>query len=764
MELSEAILWKKFNQRLNEGVDIDLRNDIRNILKGYVRDQGLDPEYLKQYSRSPSELFRIGSQQVYEVTEEYITSPAFLEALKATHPNIVMAITKDDSGALEKKPRGSGTASGEYSSIELVIDDNGILNHLYLTDMSTGKRKKVFIPNKLIKDFSAKYDAEDLINTIAVEASKLKGFESYSEFLVELLRSSTACRATDNQLDAMFSFFAGKVVNVMQNPSNNSAYLSFPKNARMFELLKDLAYDPTFQQIKSSINVDFAEVFGAVALLSAVKNAPNCAEYYANYKIKYPEASNEPLVDYYLTPGGVEEGVQISAKTGAGGKPTNGSIMQTAYKTLLAKKRGDAVDVGINFLKEWIDRSEGTVHESFEHLADWFEGMIKGTCENYLTEFSNMVVEGSIDPAILVNYITPEDIDSINNASTTQEVVDAYTAIAYKSTPNKGARLKDATEEQNADPLYRDAMKIKAKVSLFINILNNSYVIDFINTWFNIGMGNMVQIYFLGDVADDSPECTFRIQSNATHFAYKFSFDCNIDNRQKKFTTKKLAMALMHEGEIKERKRMIEKYLREEVTDPEDTVVVAFGRLNPPTLGHLKLINKMATLASQRSNCKARIYLSHSHDPEKNPLTYESKLQWVDKAFGDYVDVADSDAKNMFYMMHELYEEGFKHVIYVCGEDRFEETSKYLSGANGQEFTKSGKPVAENLFYRFNSLTFEDAGHRDENSNDLEERASASLARSYVMEDRFDLFEEIVPLSEGDASELFIELQNEMGL
>ena len=763
MLINEEALWKKFNQRLNEGVDIDLRNDIRNILKGYVRDQGLDPEYLKQYSRSPSEIFRIGSQQVYEVTEAYISSPEFAEAIKVNHPTAIVNITKNEAGDLDKKPRGSGTASGEYSSIEIVIDDNGLLNHLYLTDMSTGKRRKVFIPNKLIKDFSLKYDTEDLINTVATEASKLKGFENYAEFLVELLKSSTTCKADSPALSAMFSFFAGRMSTVKADPNSNSAYITFTKNSRMFELIQEFANDSTFTQIKPSINVDFAEVFGAIALLSAVRSDPEIADYYANYKIKYPEASNEPLVDYYLTPGGVEEGVQISAKTGAGGKPTNGSIIQTAYG-MVAKSKNPQYQPFVKFLQEWLSRSEGTVHESFEHLASWFEEMVRGTSENYLMEMTPLGNDNSIDPADLITNVSPEDLDLINNANTTQEVVDAYTAISSRTTPNKGARLKDATEEQNADPLYRDAMKIKAKVSLFINILNNSFVIDLINMYFNLGMGHMVQIYFLGDVADDSPTCTFRIQSNATKFAYKFSFDCNIDNRQKKFTTKKLAMSLMHEGEIKERKRMIEKYLKEEVTPPEDTIVVAFGRLNPPTLGHLKMVNKMATLAAQRSAHKARIYLSHSHDAEKNPLPYESKLQWVDKAFGDFIDIADSDAKNMFFMMHELYEEGFKHVIYVCGEDRFEETSKYLAGANGQELTKSGKPVAANLYYKFDTLTFEDAGHRDENSNDLAEKASASLARSYVKDDRFDLFEEIVPLSEKDAEDLFIELKTEMAV
>lgn len=206
------------------------------------------------------------------------------------------------------------------------------------------------------------------------------------------------------------------------------------------------------------------------------------------------------------------------------------------------------------------------------------------------------------------------------------------------------------------------------------------------------------------------------------------------------------------------------KYLREEVTDPSETVVCAFGRLNPMTIGHEKLINTLERLATQRSSVPAKLYLSHSCDPKKNPLTYESKVKWARRAFGDKVEVVESNAINMFFMMHELYEQGFKHVIYVCGEDRFEDTSRWLTQANGQEFDKKGKSLLDTTYYKFDTLTFEDAGHRDENSADLVEKASASLAREYALEGKLEEFKEIVPFNEDDATLLFDELQTGLGL
>lgn len=205
-------------------------------------------------------------------------------------------------------------------------------------------------------------------------------------------------------------------------------------------------------------------------------------------------------------------------------------------------------------------------------------------------------------------------------------------------------------------------------------------------------------------------------------------------------------------------------YLQEEVSDPATTVVCAFGRLNPPTIGHQKLIETMERLATQRSSVPAKLYLSHSHDSKKNPLSYEEKTYWTDKMFGHQVDIVQSPATNMFYMLHDLYVQGFEHIIYVCGEDRFEDTSTALSSANGQEFDKQGNSLLDTTYYNFETLTFENAGIRNERSLDLTERASASLARAYALRCDFEGFKEIVPLSEADAVLLFDAVQTGLGL
>lgn len=65
-----------------------------------------------------------------------------------------------------------------------------------------------------------------------------------------------------------------------------------------------------------------------------------------------------------------------------------------------------------------------------------------------------------------------------------------------------------------------------------------------------------------------------------------------------------------------------------------DTAVVTFGRMNPPTVGHLALVEKMLSI-SLDERAQPLIFLSHSYDPKKNPLAYEEKLDLVKKAFGE---------------------------------------------------------------------------------------------------------------------------------
>ena len=181
------------------------------------------------------------------------------------------------------------------------------------------------------------------------------------------------------------------------------------------------------------------------------------------------------------------------------------------------------------------------------------------------------------------------------------------------------------------------------------------------------------------------------------------------------------------------------------------TVVCAFGRMNPPTIGHRKLVDTMAELAKPTRR-KARLYLSHSHDNSKNPLDFDTKLRFCKEAFEPQIKVMNSDAKTIIHIFHELYEEGFENVIYVGGEDRIggeEDMTKIISKYNGYGTEKLP------LYYKFDSIQFESAGHRDDSSDSEVERASGSLARRLAADGKWRLFKRIMPFEEDIARELY---------
>ncbi len=190
----------------------------------------------------------------------------------------------------------------------------------------------------------------------------------------------------------------------------------------------------------------------------------------------------------------------------------------------------------------------------------------------------------------------------------------------------------------------------------------------------------------------------------------------------------------------------------------QKTAVVAFGRMNPPTIGHQKLVDKMASLAQGE---KAKLFLSHTQDKKKNPLSYEQKIRYAKEAFEPKIDVVDSPARTVIEVLADLYSQGYTDIIYVGGEDRIggaEDISSLILRYNGQP-TKDGK-----IIYDFNSIDFESAGARNDASDDLSEKASASLARRYATENDFDSFKEIVPFDEDISKELFDKVKSGLGI
>jgi nicotinic acid mononucleotide adenylyltransferase len=158
----------------------------------------------------------------------------------------------------------------------------------------------------------------------------------------------------------------------------------------------------------------------------------------------------------------------------------------------------------------------------------------------------------------------------------------------------------------------------------------------------------------------------------------------------------------------------------------ESTVAVSFGRLNPPTIGHLKL---METL--KRANpSDFRLYLSHTQDPKKNPLDYNTKLKFAREVLAPYGGhVIESNAKTILDVLAELYKEGVKHIIVVVGSDRVSEFETLVKKYNGTD---------HNL-YKFDSIIVKSAGDRDPDSDDVS-GMSASKMRAAVLDDDVDAF------------------------
>ena len=154
-------------------------------------------------------------------------------------------------------------------------------------------------------------------------------------------------------------------------------------------------------------------------------------------------------------------------------------------------------------------------------------------------------------------------------------------------------------------------------------------------------------------------------------------------------------------------------------------LVFTFGRMNPPTIGHEKLANKIKAVAKQEK-ADARIYLSHTQNPTKDPLSYQQKLSFAKKAFGI---AHKSSAKQIFQILKEVYEEGYTDIIMVVGSDRVNEFSTLLKKYNGKGD------------YDFDSINVVSAGQRDPDAKGVEGMSGTKL-RAIAKAGDFDTFKQ----------------------
>ena len=173
-----------------------------------------------------------------------------------------------------------------------------------------------------------------------------------------------------------------------------------------------------------------------------------------------------------------------------------------------------------------------------------------------------------------------------------------------------------------------------------------------------------------------------------------------------------------------------------------ETLTVVFGRFNPPTVGHEKLLSA-AKKASAGEDYK--VYPSRTQDSKKNPLDPDQKVSFMKKMFPDYEDniINDPDMRNIFDVLVTANEDGYSSINIVVGSDRQAEFENLAQKYNGS-------------LYDFELIRVISAGVRDADAEGVE-GMSASKMRKAVMDDDFESFRRGTPktLDDGDTQSLF---------
>ena len=173
-----------------------------------------------------------------------------------------------------------------------------------------------------------------------------------------------------------------------------------------------------------------------------------------------------------------------------------------------------------------------------------------------------------------------------------------------------------------------------------------------------------------------------------------------------------------------------------------DTLTTAFGRFNPPTAGHEKLLSAARKAAAGGA---LKIYPSRSQDPKKNPLDPDMKISYMKKMFPDYEEeiVNDSEMKTIFDVLTTASEDGYKNVNIIVGADRQSEFENLATKYNGE-------------LYDFENIRVISAGVRDSDAEGVE-GMSASKLRKAVLDDDMVAFKKGTPkgLKDADVQALF---------
>ena len=193
-----------------------------------------------------------------------------------------------------------------------------------------------------------------------------------------------------------------------------------------------------------------------------------------------------------------------------------------------------------------------------------------------------------------------------------------------------------------------------------------------------------------------------------------------------------------------------------------DDAVTVFGRHNPPHLGHKLTLDRAHQIAGNigdKAPGDQKFYTSRSHDPKKNPLPFQMKVNFLQKMFPDHAEKWDTDpnTRTVLDAASKASQQGYKNFHFVGGGDRRQGMEDLLRKYNGQ------------LWPEFDNIYSHSAGERDEEGtgDDPIAKLSASGQRGFADKDDFESFLPGLPIGPqfknnftmDDAKSLFAALQ-----
>ncbi len=193
------------------------------------------------------------------------------------------------------------------------------------------------------------------------------------------------------------------------------------------------------------------------------------------------------------------------------------------------------------------------------------------------------------------------------------------------------------------------------------------------------------------------------------------------------------------------------------VEAPVKGAVFMFGRFNPPTAGHEKMVKRAIQVAKRAGIREIRLYPSFTQDAKKNPLAHREKVKWLTKFFKGVKVVNSNDVRTPFAAARQLSDQGFKRVIMIAGGDRIKEFQSQIS-----KYIKHPDPDKS---FEFDEFKVVSAGERDPDAEDAT-GISASKLRAFAAAGDLATFTRGLPsrATQSDANALFAAVRKAMNL